>query len=218
MPVPVPVFGLLNKHNPFTGYFFYSSSSQNKTILSFFSSDEVIPMEEVERRRRVRSHPYTGCFHFAPGQYSGLHSLRRREEEIEKMMNNNNKRKKRTQMQREYQNQNQNPMNSINREMEGHAIRKDTLSWPRGEHMRHVPSNFYSKMEMSFSLENLLSLDSVDIDEHKKRWTEMQQADDENREAFATDAMAARQMSPSPSLLEKKKVMNMRHSKGNKSE
>lgn len=72
MPVPVPVFGILNKHCPYIGYFYYSEISKN--IASFFAND-VTTMEEVELRRRVRFHPYTGCFHFAPGQYSDLHGL-----------------------------------------------------------------------------------------------------------------------------------------------
>eukprot|EP00602_Paraphysomonas_sp_CaronLab_P005164 CAMPEP_0185035928 /NCGR_PEP_ID=MMETSP1103-20130426/28093_1 /TAXON_ID=36769 /ORGANISM="Paraphysomonas bandaiensis, Strain Caron Lab Isolate" /LENGTH=725 /DNA_ID=CAMNT_0027573233 /DNA_START=324 /DNA_END=2501 /DNA_ORIENTATION=- len=32
-------------------------------------------MEEIERRRRIKLHPYTGNFHFAPGKYSDLHGL-----------------------------------------------------------------------------------------------------------------------------------------------
>jgi len=71
-PQPVPVCGILNKHSPYIGYFYYANISKN--IASFFAND-VTTMDEVELRRRVRFHPYTGCFHFAPGQYSDLHGL-----------------------------------------------------------------------------------------------------------------------------------------------
>ena len=82
IPGIVPVHGVLNKHSPYIGYFFYSTISKN--IASFFAGD-VTTMDEIELRRRVRFHPYTGCFHFAPGQYSDLHGLQPYRKDIQKM-------------------------------------------------------------------------------------------------------------------------------------
>jgi hypothetical protein len=67
------VFGLLNKHSPHIGYFHYSPTQTRSLNLYFY--ENVTPMDEVERRKRIRSHPYTGNFHFAPGKYSDLHGL-----------------------------------------------------------------------------------------------------------------------------------------------
>jgi serine/threonine protein kinase len=73
--IEIKVYGLLNKHCPYIGFFHYSPS-QSKNLNLFFA-DNVISMEEVERRKLIKLHPYTGNFHFAPGKYSDLHGLMR---------------------------------------------------------------------------------------------------------------------------------------------
>ena len=72
-PSPMKVYGLLNKHSPHIGYFHYSPTQTRSLNLYFY--ENVTPMDEVERRRRIKLHPYTGNFHFAPGKYSDLHGL-----------------------------------------------------------------------------------------------------------------------------------------------
>jgi serine/threonine protein kinase len=67
------VYGLLNKHCPHIGYFHYSPTQTRSLNLYFY--ENFTPIEEVERRKRIKLHPYTGNFHFAPGKYSDLHGL-----------------------------------------------------------------------------------------------------------------------------------------------
>ena len=71
----VEIYGYLNKHCPYIGYFHYSPAQSRN--LNLFFADNVISTEEMERRKRIRNHPFTGNFHFAPGKYSDLHDLRR---------------------------------------------------------------------------------------------------------------------------------------------
>ena len=71
----VEIYGFLNKHCPYIGYFHYSPAQSRN--LNLFFADNVITTEEMERRKRIRNHPFTGNFHFAPGKYSDLHDLRR---------------------------------------------------------------------------------------------------------------------------------------------
>lgn len=71
----VEVYGFLNKHSPYIGYFHYSPTQSRN--LNLFFADNVISTQEMERRKKIKNHPFTGCFHFAPGKFSDLHGLER---------------------------------------------------------------------------------------------------------------------------------------------
>jgi hypothetical protein len=71
----VEVYGFLNKHSPYIGYFHYSPTQSRN--LNLFFADNVISTQEMARRKKIKNHPFTGCFHFAPGKFSELHGLER---------------------------------------------------------------------------------------------------------------------------------------------
>ena len=71
----VPIYGLLNSHNPYIGYFHYSPNASGSRHYEYISPD-ITSTAEVQRRRQIKFHPLTGCFHFAPGKYSDLHGLK----------------------------------------------------------------------------------------------------------------------------------------------
>jgi serine/threonine protein kinase len=84
-------YGQLNKHNPYVGYFIYSPSpvppnnSHHPSSLAPSLSgiknhvmscpQNIVPFYEINHRKYIQQHPYTGSFHYAPGIYSKLHQL-----------------------------------------------------------------------------------------------------------------------------------------------
>lgn len=70
------LYGRLPKFSPFLGTFQHAPSAGNRSRASFFEN-LLLTEEEHERRKRIKTNPYTGTFHFLPGRYSSLHGLQR---------------------------------------------------------------------------------------------------------------------------------------------
>ena len=73
---PRKIYGRLPKFSPFLGNFQHAPSAGNRSRASFFEK-LLMTEEEHERRRRIKTNPFTGTFHFFPGRYSNLHGLQR---------------------------------------------------------------------------------------------------------------------------------------------
>jgi serine/threonine protein kinase len=68
-------YGQLNKHNPYVGYFIYAPSLASLHPSPHSDSHNIVPFYEINHRKYIQQHPYTGSFHYAPGIYGKLHQL-----------------------------------------------------------------------------------------------------------------------------------------------
>jgi len=73
---PRHVYGRLPKFSPFVGVFQHAPGAGNRARATFFDN-LLLTEEEHERRKRIKTNPFTGTFHFLPGRYSSLHGLQR---------------------------------------------------------------------------------------------------------------------------------------------
>lgn len=182
----IPISGILNKHNPYIGYFYYSppslsSSSSLSCSFNSFLVNSLIPLNEIKRRYKIKIHPFSGYFHFSPGEYSDLYSLNSYIINNNKENNNNNKNNKNDKNNKkeeeEQDNNNTNNFNKANSNSINNNIKNNKIDNYFKKNKKRKRSYSYSNCEKYIENNSILSLiqknkyynDDIILDYKKKQ-------------------------------------------------